>query len=72
MAKKNASFAAHARGWVGNVWAKWSKPLPIRDRQHQLNIFFYIRKHIREGAWVWDFRCGEVKADEGDRTNADG
>ena len=59
MAKKNASFAAHARGWVGNVWAKRSKPLPIRDRQHQLNTFGYIRKHIKEGAWVWDFRNGE-------------
>jgi hypothetical protein len=26
------------------------------DRQHQVNVFRYIRRHARKGAWVWTFR----------------
>ena len=63
MAKKNATFAAHACRWVGNVWAKRSKPNPIKDRQHQINTYRYILRHLKEGAWVWDFHRGELKAD---------
>jgi hypothetical protein len=55
-AKKHAKFIANAAGWTGKLWAVRSKPTPVKDREHQLNVFHYILRHAEEGAWVWDFR----------------
>jgi len=40
----------------GPIWAKRGKIVPLRDRQHQLNVFNYIMKHADERAAVWSFR----------------
>jgi hypothetical protein len=56
LAKRHVTFVLHAQGWKGLVWAVRSKEKPIEDRAHQLNVFEYIRKHARQGAWVWTFR----------------
>jgi len=40
------------------IWAKRSRALPIRDRQHQVNVYNYILKHRASGAWVWSYREG--------------
>ncbi len=40
----------------GPIWGKRGKIVPIRDRQHQLNVFDYITKHAAERAAVWSFR----------------
>jgi hypothetical protein len=53
LAKKHAWFVARDHGWVGKMWGKRGKQLPVRDRQHQLNVYHYILKHAEEGAWVW-------------------
>ncbi len=52
-AKRHAWFIMRARGWAGQLWAKRSKATPVRDRRHQLNAYWYILKHLRQGAWVW-------------------
>ena len=39
-------------GWVGQLWAKRGKELPIRDRAHQLNVYRYVLRHANQGAWV--------------------
>lgn len=59
--KKHVTFRLHALGWQGVVWGKRGKNVPIRDRRHQLNVFRYILRHTREGAWVWDFRTREAE-----------
>lgn len=59
-AKMHATFTGKDRGWTGKLWAVRGKVNPIKDRQHQLNTFYYILRHVREGAWVWDFRKGVV------------
>ena len=56
LAKKHAWFEARDQGWVGKLWGKRGKQLPIRDRQHQLNVYRYILNHAREGAWVWSWK----------------
>jgi hypothetical protein len=58
-AKKHSNFISKERGWTGKLWAVRGKVLPIADRQHQLNTFGYILRHLGECAWVWDFRNGE-------------
>jgi REP element-mobilizing transposase RayT len=60
-AKKHATFIAKGKGWTGKLWAVRCKVTPIKDRQHQLNTYRYILRHVREGAWVWHFRQDEVK-----------
>ena len=57
-AKGRASHALGRAGLEGTVWAKGCRPLPIRDRRHQVNVYDYIRKHVRKGACVWTFRDG--------------
>jgi hypothetical protein len=52
-AKKHAWFELRDRGWVGHMWGKRGKELPVRDRRHQLNVYYYILAHAKEGAWVW-------------------
>jgi hypothetical protein len=59
-AKKHSNFIGKDHGWTGKLWAVRCKVLPIKDRPHQLNTLQYILDHIREGAWVWDFRHGEL------------
>lgn len=41
----------------GQVWAARREAKPIRDREHQLNVFRYILEHSeKEGAAVWRIR----------------
>ena len=56
LAKKHVWHVAKDKGWTGMLWAKRSKPTPVKDRRHQLNVFNYILRHADEGAWIWDFR----------------
>jgi hypothetical protein len=54
LAKKHARFVARDHGWMGKMWGKRGKQMPVRDRQHQLNVYRYILSHAKqEGAWVW-------------------
>jgi hypothetical protein len=62
LAKKHAKFVCNEKGWEGKLWAVRSKPNPIKDRPHQLNTYYYILRHINEGAWVWDFRRGVISS----------
>lgn len=52
-AKVHSWFALRDRGWESKLWGKRGKELPIRDRQHQINVYHYIMRHADEGAWVW-------------------
>jgi hypothetical protein len=52
-AKRHAWFVLNDLGWTTKLWAKRGKALPIRDRQHQLNVYRYIMRHAQQGAWVW-------------------
>ncbi|MEM9346864.1 MAG: hypothetical protein AAGB26_09630 [Planctomycetota bacterium] len=49
----------------GRVWADGGKPVRVRDRPHQGNVFRYVLEHAEEGAWVWryDGEGGEVSPD---------
>jgi len=62
MAKRHSHFIADGRGWSGLLWAVRCKVGPVRDRPHQLNTYAYILDHVCEGAWVWDFRRGDLSA----------
>jgi hypothetical protein len=42
------------------MWAKGGKPIPVHDRPHQRSLYKYICGHISEGAWVWNYRDGEL------------
>jgi hypothetical protein len=53
MAKRHAWFVLREHGWTGKLWGKRSKAVPVRDREHQLNVYRYIAKHRAQGAWVW-------------------
>jgi len=53
LAKAHAWHTARRHGWRKKLWAKRGKFKPVRDRQHQLNVYNYILGHAREGAWVW-------------------
>ncbi len=57
-AKKHAYFVLRDRGFVGRLWSAGSYVVPITGRQHQLNVYRYIREHQTHGAWVWTFREG--------------
>ena len=37
----------------GALWAKGGKPIAVRDAGHHRRVQQYIRRHAREGAWVW-------------------
>lgn len=56
LAKKHAWFVARDRGWSGKMWGKRGKYLPVKDREHQLNVYRYILRHARQGAWVWKWQ----------------
>jgi len=57
-AKKHAYHELHDRGFPGKLWQHGCNVVPITDRQHQLNVFTYIRRHQQQGAWLWTFREG--------------
>jgi len=44
----------------GALWAKRCHLRQIRDREHQHHAYHYICDHITEGAWVWNYREGEI------------
>ena len=56
LAKKHSSFVLRHSSLAGRVWARGCRPLPIRDRKHQVNVYNYICKHQSRGAYVWTFR----------------
>lgn len=53
LAKKHAWFEMRPTGRHRKLWARGAKFVRVRDRPHQLNVYFYIKRHLREGAWVW-------------------
>ena len=53
VAKRHAWFVLRGHGWKSKLWGKRGKAVPIRDRAHQLNVYHYIERHARQGAWVW-------------------
>ena len=57
-AKKHSYHILRERGHEGRVWALRCRSLPIRDRQHQVNVYRYIRAHASKGAWVWTYKQG--------------
>jgi len=57
-AKKHACFELRHCGFEGRLWGAGSNVVPIRDRQHQLNVFDYIVHHREKGSWLWTFREG--------------
>ena len=62
-AKKHAWFELRKTGWNKKLWGKRGKFLRIRDRKHQLNVFYCILRHAEQGAWVWYYT--RVKNSEG-------
>ena len=59
-AKKHSNFIGKDHGWTGKLWAVRGKVIRVKGRAHQLNVYYYILDHIKEGAWVWDFRRGDI------------
>lgn len=57
-AKKHASQILTHYGLPGVVWAVRSRNLPLRNRQHQKNVYTYILAHANKGAWTWNYREG--------------
>jgi hypothetical protein len=53
LAKRHVWFTLRDRSWQGKVWGKRGKVVLINDRQHQLNAYRYILRHVEQGAWVW-------------------
>jgi hypothetical protein len=53
LAKRHVWFVLRDRGWTGKLWGKRGKAVLVKDRRHQLNVFRYIERHARQGAWVW-------------------
>jgi hypothetical protein len=53
LAKRHATFVAHANGFVGKLWGLRPKIVRIDSRAHQQNVYRYILCHEEEGAWVW-------------------
>jgi len=56
-AKRHAWFELREKvGWSGKLWARKGKATPVKDRQHQLNVYRYILKHERQEAWTWKWQ----------------
>ena len=53
LAKRHATFEAHAAGFVGELWGDRGKIVRIKDEAHRWNVYQYILRHEEEGAWVW-------------------
>lgn len=54
-AKKHATFSLRDAGGSGRVWETGCHVEPVKDRQHQMNVFNYICAHQQKGAWLWTF-----------------
>ncbi len=54
-AKKKAWFERRDAGFPEKLWAKRPKCDPVKDRRHQVNVYHYILRHEREGAYVWKY-----------------
>ncbi len=52
-AKRHAWYEWRTVAGNRKLWAKKGKSDPIKDRQHQLNVYYYILRHESEGAYVW-------------------
>ena len=52
-AKRHATFTLREHGWKGKLWAVRGKATPVKDRKHQVNVYYYLLDHARQGAWVW-------------------
>lgn len=52
----HASMVLSEVGLKGKVWAVRSRPEPIRDRAHQVNVYRYIKRHGQRGAATWTHR----------------
>jgi hypothetical protein len=52
-AKRHGWFVLRDHGWKKKLWGKGRKVVTIRDRDHQVRVFYYILDHAKEGAWVW-------------------
>jgi hypothetical protein len=70
LAKKHAWFIARDAGWQGKLWAVRSRPIKVRDRTHQLNVYHYILDHVHEGAWVWKWQSPVSVTHEGSARQA--
>lgn len=67
LVKKHAWFEMRPTGRHRKLWAGGAKFVKVRDRPHQLNVYYYIKRHLREGAWVWrhaDREAGRAGAEE--------
>ncbi len=59
IAKKESSKALTRAGLAvpGGTWARRGKIVPIKDREHQVNVYRYILEHAsKEDAVVWSFQ----------------
>lgn len=56
LAKRRASLMLQGDKSHARLWALGSRAEPVRDRAHQLNVFNYIVRHAKRGAFVWTFR----------------
>ncbi|NQU23262.1 MAG: hypothetical protein HQ567_18435 [Candidatus Nealsonbacteria bacterium] len=65
LAKKHAYHELRDHGFERKLWGRRAHVVPIRDRQHQLNVFEYVVRHRENGAWVWTFREGVYWREEG-------
>ena len=54
LAKKHTSHLLRQLGLMppGGIWAKRCKPIPIKNRPHQLNVVGYILDHELKGAAI--------------------
>jgi hypothetical protein len=50
--KRHATYTLKEHGWNQRLWAKGEKLIRIPNRQHQLNAFGYIQRHVNEGAFI--------------------
>ena len=54
LGKKHAWYELKAAGMpIRSMWADGCGVKPVRDRAHQMNVYRYLVRHRREGAFVW-------------------
>ena len=51
LARKHAAMTVDLKG---RVWAKRPHFIPIRNRQHQVNVFRYVLDHLDEGGAIYE------------------
>jgi hypothetical protein len=57
-AKRHAYYELVAGKQARKIWAKRCRIKPIKDREHQVNVYEYVLKHRKKGAWVWWYTQG--------------